>query len=282
VKGQTVGSFRHGLKQFADALSSHVGEAGAPVRLKWKLRNLSWDKDRQEHVLEYDTPDGPARLRSRTLVLTAPSHVTSELIRPLSASAADALKEITYPTVAAVTVEYPKSALRDPEHGKGAVNGFGQLHPRTQGIRTLGTIYSSSLFPGREPDPDKVMLLHYIGGAQDPKLYGGITDLSEAQLVEATHRDTIKTLLKPSAADDLPNVLGVRVWPRAIPQLNVGHAGRLEKVRVGLDDAGVKGLFLAGNYVGGVALGRCVEYGLEVAKEVADFVKVESKVNLEH
>merc|ERR1712224_537704 len=101
-------------------------------------------------------------------------------------------------------------------HGKGLVNGFGQLHPRTQGIRTLGTIYCSSLFPGREPDPNKVMLLHFIGGACDPKLYGGISDLTDEQLVEATHLDTVKTLLKPECAEALPEVLGVRVWQRAI------------------------------------------------------------------
>merc|ERR1740121_550417 len=274
VKGQTVGSFRGGLKQFAEALAERVGTNGARVKLGWKLSRLDWDSQRQEYTLEYSTPQGPKSLRSRSVVLTAPSYMTADMLQPLSPSAAATLQEVTYPCVAAVTVEYPRSAFREPEHGKGAINGFGQLHPRSTGIRTLGTIYSSSLFPGREPDPDKIMLLHYIGGRRDPELYGGIDSLSDDQIVEATHRDTVKTMLKPSAKDEFPNVLGVRVWPRAIPQLDVGHAKRLETCKASLESAGVEGVFLAGNYAGGVALGRCVEYGLEIGKEVAAFVGV--------
>lgn len=278
VKGQTVGSFRNGLKQFSDALCDDVAKHGSPVRLNWKLTKLAYDKQTGVHVLDYDTPEGPKQLRSKALILTAPSYVAAPLLKEVCSPAAEALEGIRYPRVAAVTVEYHKSAFREPAHGKGVVNGFGQLHPRSQGIRTLGTIYSSSLFPNRMPDDDKIMLLHYIGGARDPELFGGIQDLSEGQLVEATHKDTVQTMLHESEASRLPKALGVRVWDRAIPQLEVGHQKRLDTVKETLAAEGVKGVYLAGNYVGGVALGRCVEFGIEIAKEVVDFVK-EAKIS---
>eukprot|EP00967_Tisochrysis_lutea_P050951 scaffold62772_cov21-Tisochrysis_lutea.AAC.1 len=47
------------------------------------------------------------------------------------------------------------------------------------GITTLGTIYSSSLFPGRAPD-DNLLLLSYIGGAMNR----GIVDQTPEQLAD--------------------------------------------------------------------------------------------------
>ena len=102
---------------------------------------------------------------------------------------------IYHPPVAAVTVAYPKDAFKDVElpNGFGALRelpGFGSLNPRTEGVRagqpnpssnlnpnsnpnpnpnpnqvrTLGTLWSSSLFPGRCP-PEYNLLLNYIGGS---------------------------------------------------------------------------------------------------------------------
>lgn len=40
----------------------------------------------------------------------------------------------------------------------------------------------------------------------------------------------------------------------------------------GLKSAGLDGVLLGGNYVAGVALGKCVEYGFEFAEQTAQFV----------
>lgn len=57
-------------------------------------------------------------------------------------------------------------------------SGFGQLHPRSQGITTLGTIYSSSVFENRAPKGQH-LVLNFIGGATNR----GIVDQPHEELV---------------------------------------------------------------------------------------------------
>lgn len=40
----------------------------------------------------------------------------------------------------------------------------------------------------------------------------------------------------------------------------------------GLAEAGMGGVLLGGNYVAGVALGKCVEYGYEFADQVSQYL----------
>ncbi|KAF7818069.1 protoporphyrinogen oxidase 1, chloroplastic [Senna tora] len=260
-KGQTVGSFRKGLTMLPEAISARLGNK---VKLSWKLSSIS-KLDSGEYSLTYETPEGVVSVRSKTVVMTIPSYVASSILRPLSTAAADALSKFYYPPVAAVSISYPKEAIRTECLIDGELKGFGQLHPRTQGVETLGTIYSSSLFPNRAP-PGRILLLNYIGGATNP----GILSKTHSELVEAVDRDLRKILINPNAKD--PLALGVRVWPQAIPQFLIGHLDLVDAANAALKNTGYEGLFLGGNYVSGVALGRCVEGAYEVAAEVNDFL----------
>ncbi|CAI5465197.1 unnamed protein product [Closterium sp. Yama58-4] len=182
---------------------------------------------------------------ARSVLLTVPAYVAADVIRAFSPTAAAALEAIPYPPMASVALSYPAAAL----------------HPRSQGLATLGCIYSSALFPSRAPD-GRVLLICYVGGAGND----AVAEMSHTDLIEAVDRDMRTTLVHPSAPPPLP--LGVRVWPRAVPQLNIGHLARVEAAREGIKEAGMGGVFLGGNYLTGVALSWCVEGGYANAVEI--------------
>ena len=89
-------------------------------------------------------PEGPQTVRTKCLLLTAPAYVAAEMVKDMAPAAATALNKFYYPPVASVTISYKKDSFRldgTSALPEGGLTGFGQLHPRSQGIRTLGTIY---------------------------------------------------------------------------------------------------------------------------------------------
>ncbi|KAG1664086.1 hypothetical protein FOA52_011443 [Chlamydomonas sp. UWO 241] len=292
--GQTVGSFRTGLQGLTNAIGENIKDN---VRLNWKLSSITRDASSGLFTLSYDTPEGPTSVQARTIALTVPAYTAADLLQTVASSAADALRSFDYPPVAAVTLSYPMDAILDSrKDSSGAVPGFGQLHPRSQEVTTLGTIYSSSLFPGRCPDGN-MLILNYIGGATNR----GIVNQPHDKIAKQVDSDLRIMLIKKDAAPgkvvgirvwpcaipqfnlghleklDLAKrrmtpVVGIRVWPRAIPQFNLGHLEKLDVAKSALADAGWNDLLLGGNYVFGVALGKCVEYGYEYAADIAQRV----------
>ncbi|KAI9182097.1 hypothetical protein LWI28_022071 [Acer negundo] len=200
-KGQTVGSLRKGLTMWPEAIS-----------------------------------------QSKSLVMTIPSHVASSLLRPLSilltGGGCRCTITILLPT-SCCSVHF-KEAIQIECLIDGELKGFGQLHPRSQGVETLGTIYSSSLFPNRAP-AGRFLLLNYIGGSTNP----GILSNKDGELVEVVDHDLRKMLINSNAKE--PSVLGVRVWPQAIPQFLVDHLDLLDAAKSSLQGNGLQGLFLGGN-----------------------------------
>eukprot|EP00930_Biecheleria_cincta_P016127 TRINITY_DN13228_c0_g1_i1.p1 TRINITY_DN13228_c0_g1~~TRINITY_DN13228_c0_g1_i1.p1 ORF type:complete len:619 (+),score=111.35 TRINITY_DN13228_c0_g1_i1:61-1917(+) len=268
------GSFRHGLSTLPNAVAKELGDEA--LRLRWRLTRV--EREDGTFSATFDTPDGVQTVRARSLVSTLPAHALKEVLAPVipeSSAMFDKVRAeidrvgIYYPPVCAVTVAYPKSAFKDVELPNEFGNlqdlpGFGSLNPRTEGVRTLGTLWSSSLFPGRCP-PDYNLLLNYIGGSRDV----GIADMSEEEIVAEVDKGCRQVLLKADAP--APRVLGVKLWTKAIPQYELGHLDIITQLEQA--EAKVPGLWVCGNYRSGVAFPDCATFGYEQAQVVQDFLK---------
>lgn len=175
----------------------------------WTLEQLAKDDDGY-YLLDYsiipensdNSPVVRKQLKSKVVVMSTPAYVTAELLRSRAPDVFDLLSTFYYPPVAAVTLSYPIDAVKEErladvmEGGEKKLPGFGQLHPRTQGVTTLGTIYSSSLFPNRAPDGE-VLLLNYIGGATNTV----IGEKSKEDVVKTIDNDLRMMLIKNDAPE---------------------------------------------------------------------------------
>ena len=77
-----------------------------------------------------------------------------------------------------------------------------------------------------------------------------------------------QVLLQPDAPP--PKVLGLKLWPTAIPQYELGHLDLIAELEKA--EAQTPGLWVCGNYRSGVAFPDCVEFGYQHAKTVAKFL----------
>jgi protoporphyrinogen/coproporphyrinogen III oxidase len=135
--------------------------------------------------------------------------------------------------------------------------GFGMLIPKIEGFKILGTIFSSALFPNRAP-AGNVLLTSYVGGARFPEL----ALLPLEQLIETTLAD-LRVLL---GVKGKPVFTHTAVYPRAIPQYNVGY-GKYRDLLNKIERTS-QNLFFAGHYRDGVSLGDSIVSGVNIAERV--------------
>ncbi|WP_297041395.1 protoporphyrinogen oxidase, partial [Thermosynechococcus sp. OHK43] len=243
-----LGSFKEGLAALPRAIAQQLK---APVHLQTPVEAIT-----PEPNGGYLLRSGEQTWQARSVVLATPAYQTAALVAPFQPAIARVLAAIPYPTVACVVLAYPAGL------GRSVRPGFGVLIPRGQGIRTLGTIWSSCLFPQRTPAGWQVFT-SFIGGATDPDL----ASLREEAIVQQVQQDLTRLLDLPAAKARL---LGMKVWRRAIPQYLVGYPQQWQQVTHALSQT--PGLFLCSNYAEGVALGDRVEHGNRTAAAVAAYL----------
>ena len=272
-KGGELMSFKNGLQTLPKAVGAYL--TPSRVRLSHTLEKLTRDETTGEFTATFATPTGPETIKARSVHLTSPSTATAKILGGAQnlVPAASRLAEIYQPPVASVVLSYPNSVFKSdlPGHTKEKpLRGFGILFPRNRGIRSLGIIFNTSLFPNRSP-PGRQSILTYIGGTLDPTL----GDKTEEEIAAVVDEDVRKVLCKEGTAAGTYEIMGVKVWKTAIPQYYDGHAGIMKELDAGV--ASVPGLFVNGNYKSGVAFGDCVGVGYEDSAKVAAYLDGEGK-----
>jgi protoporphyrinogen/coproporphyrinogen III oxidase len=243
----TLNTFREGNETLVRTLANRLVSA---ILLGTRATNVYRQNDGSYYVsLEGSNIDS---VSAKSVILATPTDVTGKLVRQLDPSFEPLFASVEYAAVAVVSLGYVK---KDVSHSLG---GFGFLVPRSAGLRILGTVWNSSLFPGRAPD-GYALLTTFVGGATD----AAATRLTHEELSTIVHREIAPLL----AIRSHPTFCCVTSWPRALPQYNLGHGDRLASIGKNLPR--FPGLFLTGNYLRGPAIGACVEQALAVAGQVA-------------
>ena len=238
----TIWSLPEGLGELPAALAAPLSgriEFGAPV-LAAARSGDAWE-------LRVDGREAPAR--HAAIIWAAPAHRLVAAL-PIDHRSAEALTGLFYAPVAVVALGFRRADVGHP------LDGFGMLAPSAEGRRILGTLFSSSLFPGRAPD-GMVLLTTFVGGARSPEL---AADPPEVQL--------------PRVLGELRALLSIRgepvyhrlvQWPAAIPQYRPGHAA----VNAAIDEfERLPGVALAGSYRAGVSVGDTIASGLAAAERI--------------
>ncbi|MDD2708521.1 MAG: protoporphyrinogen oxidase [Verrucomicrobiae bacterium] len=237
-KGRLV-SWAGGYSELTASLASQLGDR---IRLSCPVQTLR----RKTDGFELETPTGPLHAK-QVIVATDAAHA-SRLVSPLIPETS-ALEHIHHPPLLVLHLGFPRSQVSHP------LNGFGVLISRARGLRTLGALFSSTLFPHRAPE-GQVLLTAFIGGAYDL----GVLELDDSDALRV-------------AMDDLSPLLGLRGqpsfhritrWPQAIPQYEIDHPKTIAACEKA--EAALPGLYLLGNYRGGISSADCLANGYKLGR----------------
>lgn len=253
-KSPPLCSFRRGLSTLTDALARSLGPS---IRTGACVAKLSRGNTNGASFDASIIEDGKSEtISAAALVLATPAYASGQLVQAFAPQLAPLLSGIPYAPVAVTAAGYyEKQFARLPE-------GFGFLVPRKEKMRTLGTVWNSSLFPGRAPE-GRALMTSFLGGATDPELVQQPED--EIAMIAGAENRRILQISGP------PIVSVTWKHAKALPQYNLGHGHIVEGIREA--QGATPGAFFAGNYLEGPAIGKCVEQASRTAEAVRDFIR---------
>jgi oxygen-dependent protoporphyrinogen oxidase len=223
-------SLAGGMGALTDALAARLGSA---LRTGARVDRL----ERSDGTWRVALADGGS-LAAERVVLAAPATRAAPLLAHAAPELSTALAAFPYAGLAVVALAFRVADL--PQ----ALDGYGYLVARSEGLDTLGVVWDSSLFDGRSPE-GLVLVRAMLGGARRPE----VAALDEDELVRRARREFARVM----GGDPAPVRTWVWRWPQAIAQYTRGHLERVARARALA--ARLPGLELCGTSYDGIAFG---------------------------
>ncbi|CAN6449120.1 unnamed protein product [Victoria cruziana] len=253
-------SFQGGLQVLTDKLCNELTDDS--LKLHSKVLSLSYNHEEgspsNSWLVSYTSKPANGNIPRQgqtfdAIVMTAPlCNVQQMQIEKMGRPfLLDFLPKANYVPLSVIVTTFKKEDVRFP------LEGFGVLVPSKEqenGLKTLGTIFSSMMFPDRAPS-DQYLYTTFIGGTRN-------RDLAGASLDELRH----------VVSSDLNKLLGVEgqptsirhvYWKDAFPVYGHDYDRVIEAIQK--MEAGLPGFFYAGNHRGGLSVGNAISSGFKAA-----------------
>ena len=209
----------------------------------------------------------PEQVDADAVILAIPARPAGRLLAavPGASAAVTAFGEISYASMAIVTLAYPRSAF--PEPGLAALGWSGYLVPAVDGRAVKAVTFSTVKWPH---------LAEVTAPGAEPL---EIVRCSVGRIGEEVLLQRADDELAALAAADLAAATGVRGapaaarvtrWGGALPQYTVGHLDRVATIRASV--AAQPGLAICGAAYDGVGIPACVATARAAVAQVLAFL----------
>ncbi len=236
-------SFSGGMGELIGSLENYLSS-----KILSEKKVLSIEKKGNHFTVNLN--DGSS-IEAEKVILACPAHESAEILKELDKEISGILKTIPYPPLSVVAFGFRKGQI-----GFGT-SLYGFLIPNREKRKILGTLFDSSIFPNRAPE-GYVLLRSMIGGRRAPEL---------AMLPDEKLIDTALSELKPLLnIKGEPEFIKIFRWEKAIPQYELGHEEKLNRIQQALSK--FPGLYLTGNAYKGVSVNDCIENSLKLAEQI--------------
>ncbi|MEO0895875.1 MAG: protoporphyrinogen oxidase [Bacteroidota bacterium] len=238
-----------GMQNLTDELSQYIKNE---LQLSHPLLAIR-PKSKGGYTLQFKQGE----VEAEKILLTLPAYQIAKLLESTHTNVSNQLKAIEYSPVSMVFTAYKRHQVQHK------LNGFGVLHNHKEESFTLGSIFNSSVFPDRCPE-DEVLLTTFVGGA----LYPSRAKMEEVKLKGNVHWELQKYL----TVRGNPVFQHIQRWPKGIPQYKLGARA----ARNSVIPLRKKGLYLGGNWTGGISVPDSIQSGRNFARELgADMYEAE-------